>query len=150
MGAALAAIAVGTAPGYDVAAAGGEARRGLHALQTYLKKHYPLQNLHNRIWMLWASTTLKGLLTSSEKTWLSTQILEKQQASGGWSLGSLGAFARKDVKQDTNPDGYATGLILHVLQLAGGSKDECAYRQGARLAPGESRPDGRLAYRVAQ
>jgi squalene-hopene/tetraprenyl-beta-curcumene cyclase len=123
-GASLAAIAIGTAPGNGIASTSGDSKERLDSLRDYLKKNYASQSLHNRVWMLWASSSLDGLLTPVEKDQLIEQLLAKQLASGGWSLGSLGDFARKGVtSQLTTPDGYATGLVLHVLQLAGVSKE---------------------------
>ena len=90
LGASIAAIAVGTAPGNVVASTGGESKERLDSLRDYLRKNYASQNLHNRVWLLWASSGLDGLLTPREKDQLIEQILAKQQASGGWSLG----FAR--------------------------------------------------------
>ena len=50
---------------------------------------------------------------------------------GGWSLAAFGPFVRKDgTIQDSTSDGYATGLVLHVVQIAGLPKDD------ARLARG--------------
>ena len=97
LGAALAAIAVGSAPGNGLRPATKARKERLDSLRDYLKKHFGSQNLHNRVWMLWASASMDGLLTPQEKDQLIEQILAKQLASGGWSLGSLGDFARKDV-----------------------------------------------------
>ena len=49
----------------------------------------------------------------------------------------------------TTPDGYATGLILHVLQLAGLPK-ETPSQQGPCVAAVESRSVGRLACNFGQ
>ena len=131
LGAALAAIAVGTAPGTGPASTDGDSQERIASLRNYLKKNFDSQNLHNRVWMLWASARMKGLLTPEEKDRLIEQILAKQQAGGGWSLASLGDFARKDVtSQLTTPDGYATGLILHVLQVAGLTKETPQIKKG--------------------
>jgi hypothetical protein len=127
MGACLAAIAAGSAPGYVL----GDVKNQVGLLRDYLKKHSAPQNLHNRIWMLWASATMDGLLTRTEKDGLIAQILAKQLLSGGFSLGSLGAYARKDVKdQSSTADGYATGLVLHALQLAGLTKENPQVSKG--------------------
>jgi squalene-hopene/tetraprenyl-beta-curcumene cyclase len=124
LGATLAALAVGAAPEKALKREAGDARSGLDSLREYLKKNFASQNLHNHVWLLWASVTLNGLLTPGEKDQVIEQIFAKQQDNGGWSLASLGEFARKDVTPDVkNPDGYATGLILHVLQLAGVAKE---------------------------
>jgi squalene-hopene/tetraprenyl-beta-curcumene cyclase len=141
MGAALAAIAVGSPPGNDPASAGA-GRQGLESLRNYLKKHYDKQNLHNRIWLLWASTRVDGVLTQKEKQSLTEQILAKQQESGGWSLSSLGRYARKDVTQVTAPDGYATGLALHALQVAGTPKDKAQVAKGLSWLKANQDPTG--------
>jgi hypothetical protein len=87
-----------------------------------LQRASPIFNLHHRVWMLWASSCLDGLLTPEEKRELTSQILAKQQSNGGRALRSLGDFARKGVTQITAPDGYATGLVGKARQSAfGGS-----------------------------
>jgi len=46
-------------------------------------------------------------------------------------LSSLGSFARNDgTGQATGSDGYATGLVLHVLQTAGVRKDDAKIAKG--------------------
>jgi squalene-hopene/tetraprenyl-beta-curcumene cyclase len=124
VGAALAAIAVGTAPGYHTAGADADAEAGVRLLRGYLKDQFPRQNLHNRIWGLWAATQLEGILTRAEQKETSDRLLARQQADGGWSLLALGPWERSSgsARQDAS-DGYATALILHVLQTAGLSKD---------------------------
>jgi squalene-hopene/tetraprenyl-beta-curcumene cyclase len=140
MGAALAAIAVGSAPGNSVADA--VSRERLDDLRGYLKKHFDAQNLHDRVWMLWASTCIDGLLTPEQKAELISQLVAKQHSSGGWSLVSLGKFTRKDVTEAKEADGYATGLVLHVLQLAGASKDEPAVSKGLAWLRSNQDPAG--------
>ena len=82
-----------------------------------------------------------------EKDQLISEILAKQQANGGWTLGSLGDFTHGEVKAPaTTPDGYATGLILHVLQLAGLPKDNPQVRKG--LAWLRSNQDASGAWRA--
>jgi hypothetical protein len=128
-GAALAAIAAGTAPGY----AGGDdaSQEGLRLLRSYLKDELPKQNLHNQTWTLWAASSVEGILTKAERQKLIDQLLEKQLADGGWSLPSLGAWVRSDgTAQETASDGYATGLVLHVLQTAGVPKDDVKIAKG--------------------
>jgi hypothetical protein len=42
---------------------------------------------------------------------------QRQRADGGWSLTDLGTWKRVDeTPLDTRPDGYATGLIVLVLE----------------------------------
>jgi squalene-hopene/tetraprenyl-beta-curcumene cyclase len=147
-GAAMAAIAVGTARENGYAMGDADARAGLSSLRKYLIKNYPTQNLHNRVWMLWASAKLDGLLTREQIDELKAQIFAKQQPDGGFSLGSLGKFSRKGVKDESKTsDGYATGLILHVLQVAGVAKDDARVAKG--LAWIRSSQDKSGAWRAA-
>jgi hypothetical protein len=130
-GAAQAAIAVGTAPGYYPAAAGADTEGRVQLLRDYLRARLAGQNLYNRAWALWASTQLKGVLAKDEQQAIIRQLLDKQRADGGWSLSALGAFARRDgTAQETASDGYATGLVLHVLQTAGVPKGHRQLRRG--------------------
>jgi squalene-hopene/tetraprenyl-beta-curcumene cyclase len=119
-GAALAAVAVGTAPGYYTPGADLTVDRHVQLLRNYLIDNLAGQNTFNRAWLLWASHELDGLLTPEERQPLVEELLEKQQADGGWRLASLGAFTRRDgIPQDESSDGFATGLVLHVLQTVG-------------------------------
>ena len=130
-GAALAAIAVGTAPGYYSPGADSEIDGKVSLLRDYLEKGLPAQNLFNQTWALWASARLDGVLTKDTKKKIVTQLLDKQRDDGGWSLASLGSFARHDgTAQDIDSDGYATGLVLHVLQTAGVAKDDTKVAKG--------------------
>jgi hypothetical protein len=143
MGACLAAIAVGQAPGYDLANSKDEVKERLGFLRGYLKRQFASENLHNRVWMLLASASLDGLLTPNERDQLVAQILAKQHADGGWSLGSLGDYARKDVKDHTsNSDGYATGLIVHGLRVSGLSKENPQVSKGLGWLRSNQDPTG--------
>jgi squalene-hopene/tetraprenyl-beta-curcumene cyclase len=124
-GAALAAIAVGTAPGYYAPGADSATDAKVRLLAGYLQRGFAGQNLHNRAWTLWASAKLDGVLTPEERTAAIAELFERQRDDGGWNLASLGRFTRKDgTAQDTASDGYATGLVLHVLQTAGVPKSD--------------------------
>jgi hypothetical protein len=130
-GAALAAIAIGTAPGYYTPGAEGDTDARVKLLQGYLKDGLPRQNLHNRAWGLWAATKVERILTQAERKKLVDELLDRQQADGGWSLPSLGRWVRSDgTAQETASDGYATGLVLHVLQTAGVRKDDAKVGKG--------------------
>lgn len=130
-GAALAAIAVGTAPGYYAPGADPDTDAKVKLLQGYLKDQLPKQNLHNRTWGLWAATTIEGTLSKAEQRKLIDLLLDKQQDDGGWNLPSLGTWVRNDhTPQETASDGYATALVLHVLQTAGVPKDDAKIAKG--------------------
>jgi hypothetical protein len=130
-GAALAALAVGTAPRYFVAAADEEVDRKVALLRGYLRKNLAAQSLNNRIWALWASARLNDVLSGQEKASIVDALWQKQQEGGGWSLSSLGtALPTNGFIPDKKSDGYATGLVLHVLQTAGHTKDDVRIAKG--------------------
>ena len=112
-------------------------------LRNYLKRSFGAQNLHNRVWMLWASARLDGLLTSKEKDQLIAQIFAKQQAERRLELRFARRSSRKGVKSfESTPDGYATGLILHVLQEDGVSKDTPQVSKGLAWLRANQDPTG--------
>jgi squalene-hopene/tetraprenyl-beta-curcumene cyclase len=130
-GAALAAVAVGTAPGYYTPGADADTDARVELLRGYLRGGLPKQDLHNRAWGLWAATKLEGTLTKAERKRLVGQLLDRQREDGGWGLPSLGKWVRSDgTAQEAASDGYATGLALHVLQTAGVPKGDARVRKG--------------------
>jgi hypothetical protein len=114
-GAALMALAVGNAPDHyrdnlKIAA-------NLEALRGYLTSHYDAQPLLNKIVTLWASKHLPGLLTREQRSELLADLAIRQREDGGWSLSDLGTWERVDnTPLETRSDGYATGLIVRVLE----------------------------------
>jgi squalene-hopene/tetraprenyl-beta-curcumene cyclase len=117
-GAALAAIAVGKAP--DDYRDDPKIQANLRLLRGYLRREYANQPLINKVYLLWASGKLPGLLTSSERRTLLATILAKQQPDGGWSLTDLGTYQREDkTAEETRSDGYATGLTILALEQSG-------------------------------
>jgi len=118
-GAALAAVAAGTAPGNYLARP--EIQNSLKMLREYLNRECAAQPAINRVALLWASAKLPGLLAPQQQKAIITEVLGKQQADGGWSLSSLaGGWKRNDgTPQEAKSDGYATGLIAYALQQAG-------------------------------
>jgi hypothetical protein len=135
-GAALAALAVGAAPGYYRSAP--ETRSGFERLRDYLNREFPRQSLINQAVVLWASVNWPGLLAPERQRALVNDLLGKQQADGGWSLSSLvwswrdwslTALAKLWVHSEATPlspksDGYATGLIALALRQSGLSPDD--------------------------
>lgn len=128
-GAALAAIAVGTVPGYADSASKTSVYIAL--LRRYLRVKYSDQNLYNRTWMLLASTRLKGLLADDQMNALTAGLETRQNADGGWSLQKLGPWTWSKASPPFGPegkpdaallaesDGYATGLVTYALRRAG-------------------------------
>jgi squalene-hopene/tetraprenyl-beta-curcumene cyclase len=76
--------------------------------------------LLNKVYLLWASAKLPGLLTETERAALVTELASKQQPDGGWSLSDMGTWKRKDdTPEETKSDGLATGLTVLALEQSG-------------------------------
>jgi squalene-hopene/tetraprenyl-beta-curcumene cyclase len=122
-GAALAAIAVGSAPGGY--ASSPEIQSQIELLRSYLRRGADTVSLFNRMMGLWASTQLPAVLTPTQRQAIIDAAIAKQREDGGWSSASLGPWRRRDgTPLDERSDGYATGLIVLVLQLAGATGAE--------------------------
>jgi squalene-hopene/tetraprenyl-beta-curcumene cyclase len=111
-GAALAAMAVGTVPGYQ---SRPQIQDSLQLLRDYLAREYPAQPLHHRLILLWASAKLPGLLEAGRRQSLVAEVLRAQNPDGGWSLSALMAKSGNGQRSDADSDGYATGLVTLVL-----------------------------------
>jgi hypothetical protein len=142
-GAALATVAVGTAPGYYTPGADPATDARVELLRAYLKGGFAAQNLHNRVWALRASAALDGVLNPGERQGVIDQVLALQRADGGWGLPALGDFKRKDgTPQAADSDGYATGLVVHALLTAGVGKNHPAVAKGLAWLRANQAPTG--------
>lgn len=143
MAAAFAAVAVGNAPqGYAETPA---AKRGLEGVQKFLKDH-PAPSLHDRMWLLWASVKVDGLMTEANRRATVRELLALQRSDGGWSLPSLGDFKRWDgTPNDKNApsDGYATGLAVFVMRQAGIPATDERIKRGVAWLKANQRESGR-------
>jgi len=142
-GAALAAVAVGTAP--ENYRARPEIQNNLKLLREYLNREYAAQTLNNRAVLLWASAKLPGLLEPDRQKAIIKELLGKQQPDGGWSLTSMaGDWKRHDgTPQEALSDGYATGLITFALQQAAMSRENAQLKRGlAWLTSNQNRAEG--------
>jgi squalene-hopene/tetraprenyl-beta-curcumene cyclase len=129
-GATLAALAVGSLPSSSVVHT-IDTRSGVERLRGYLKERYAAQSLFNRTWLLLASTRLKDLLTTAQRSALISEIQGRQREDGGWSLESMGSWRWSKTSAPFRPpgltdatllaqsDGYATGLIAYTLRQTG-------------------------------
>lgn len=116
-GAALAALAVGTAPG--AYSSTPEIQAPLELLRDYLRRGIDRERLFNQLTVLWASSKLPGLVTDAQRQAIVAAAISKQQDDGGWSMAALGAWKRIDGSSlETTSDGYATALIAVVLRDA--------------------------------
>jgi squalene-hopene/tetraprenyl-beta-curcumene cyclase len=141
-GAALAAIAVGTAP--ENYRDTPEIQNNLSMLSEYLRRNSAAQSPINRGALLWASTKLPGLLTAAQQHSIIEELLAKQHSDGGWSLlsvaitwrdlnlGSLfGKWKRDDgTPQEVQSDGLATSFILFALEEAAVSRQDSQVNKG--------------------
>jgi len=130
-GACLAAIAAGVAPGDYVDSP--EAQSGLKLLRDYLNRESAAQSTINRVFLLWASTKLPGLLSRKQQNAIIEEALSQQQPDGGWRLASITwrwkgwsvkSLLKRWLRGDGTPlahksDGVATGLVTFVLEEAG-------------------------------
>jgi squalene-hopene/tetraprenyl-beta-curcumene cyclase len=142
-GATLAAIAVGTAT--ENYRRRPEIQKNLKMLREYLNREYAAETLSNRVVLLWAAARLPELLDPERQKALINEALGKQQADGGWSLASMaGDWKRHDgTPQDTQSDGYATGLMAFALEQAGISRENTQLKQGlVWLANHQNKTDG--------
>jgi squalene-hopene/tetraprenyl-beta-curcumene cyclase len=141
-GATLAAIAVGAAPENYRSTPG--IQTNLRLLREYLDREYLSQSTINHVALLWASAKLPGLLEPKRRDSIVDEVLSKQQSDGGWELSALAypwkgwglstllrAWIREDgTSQERKSDGYATGLIVLVLQQAGTDRDGASIKRG--------------------
>lgn len=141
-GACLAAIATGIAPAHY--SANPEIQHNITMLRGYLREHFASQSTINRVFLLWASTKLPGLLNADEQESIIREALRRQQSDGGWRLATITwgsrdwsakTFLNMWVREHGTPlhgesDSVATGLIVYVLQKAGVSSDNAHLQKG--------------------
>lgn len=141
-GASLAAIAIGSAPGY---AASPEAKDGIARLREYLGKGAAGQSLFNQLMIVWASSKLEGVLTSEQRESITRAALSAQLPDGGWNLPSLGSWKRVDnTAIDARSDGFATALVVLSLQQSGVAAANTALDRGLGwLGANQDRTTGR-------
>ena len=142
-GAALAAVAVGTAPGGY--ASGSDIQPNVDLLRAYLANQASEQPMLNKMMLLWASSKLPGVLTPAQRDAVVTEILGVQQADGGWSTALSGPWKRVDGSAlETGSDGYATGLATFALLQSGLPPSHTRVQQGLRwLVEHQDRSTGR-------
>lgn len=136
-GAAMMAIAVGVAGDSYGADRAGHDR--IARLDDYLIRHYPAQPLLNRLYVLWASAKVPGLLPHAQRAELLQSMAKSQQPDGGWSLPSLDPqhapkkafldFLKRANDADAS-DGCATGLTVLAMEEAGVNPQDPMLQRG--------------------
>jgi len=117
-GAALGALATGLAPGdYQ---SRPEIRHNVEWLTAYLRAEQGHTSLHNRLFLLWASAKLHGLLPNGDKQAILAELRRKQESDGGWTLASLGPWAKHDAAPPAvGSNSYVTALAAFTMEQAG-------------------------------
>jgi squalene-hopene/tetraprenyl-beta-curcumene cyclase len=119
-GAALAALAVGSAP--PEYRARPQVAKHVSALTAYLNSEQAAQPLHNRLMLLWASAKLPEALPAAATKAIAHEAWRKQSEDGGWTLEALGPWKQHPAAAPTTgSNGYATAFTAFVLQKAGGA-----------------------------
>ncbi len=117
-GASLAALAIGTAP--DGYASVPDVQERVTALRGYFSRRHASVSLFNQLMGLWASGSLRDLLTAEQRQSTITAAFASQHPDGGWSTSSLGNYQRVDkTPNETTSDGYGTALACLALQASG-------------------------------
>jgi hypothetical protein len=149
-GAALAAIATGSADGYH--SINESDSIGIAKLKSYLRANYVSQNLYNKTWLLLASARLVDLLNHEQASALAAELRRRQNADGGWSLYKLGPWTwskesapygppgKPDVALLCQSDAYATGLVTYAMHEAGVPDVATAVQQARAWLQSNHRP----------
>jgi hypothetical protein len=116
-GASLAMLALGSTPqDYQQRT---DTRERAAALASYLATSSE-RPLHDRIALLWASSTTPAALPAAARAALVAEVFAKQEADGGWSLSSLGPWMpHPDAPPASGSDAYATAFTAFALGKAG-------------------------------
>lgn len=117
-GAALAALATGIAPAdYQ---SRPDIRENVAAMTAYLREGQKTQPLHNRLFLLWASSKMPGLLPDADKRAILDDLWRKQEADGGWTIQSFGQWKKRDAAPAAvGSNSYATALASFAVEQAG-------------------------------
>ncbi|HTW64506.1 MAG TPA: hypothetical protein VME17_07820 [Bryobacteraceae bacterium] len=117
-GASLAALATGLAPAdYQ---ARPDVQENIAALRTYLRAGLKTESLHNRMFLLWASSKLHGLLTPADQQAILDELWRKQEADGGWTLQSFGQWKKRPAAAPAvGSNTYVTALAAYAVEQAG-------------------------------
>jgi squalene-hopene/tetraprenyl-beta-curcumene cyclase len=76
--------------------------------------------LHNRLFLLWASSKLRDLLPAGERQAILDELWHKQEADGGFTIQSLGQWKKRDqAPAQAGSNSYATALVALSAGQAG-------------------------------
>ncbi len=117
-GVALAALATGLAPaGYQ---GRPEIRDNVAAMTAYLRSGAKTQSLHNKLFLLWASSKMHGVLADPDKQAILDELWRKQEPDGGWTMQSAGQWKKRDAAAPAiGSNSYITALAAFTTEQAG-------------------------------
>jgi squalene-hopene/tetraprenyl-beta-curcumene cyclase len=141
-GAALAALATGTAPdGYQKRP---DIQANVASLKTYLHDKREGQPLGNRLVLVWAGSRLDGLVSAGERRSIVDEAWGKQGADGGWTLASLGPWRERPDAPPVAPgsNAYATAWAASMLRMSGVKADEPHLARALAWLRGHQDPGG--------
>lgn len=152
----VAAMAVGTAPGWLDQVADRDDQNLLtriEKLKTLLRS--PPPHDYGRVLLLWASTRLPDLLNDEEQQDLIELLSRHQRDDGGWSLRTMAApeawgsgNRAKKLRSEEDfetpaSDGHMTGLAIVVLREAGIRAEDSRVARGLTWLKQNQRESGR-------
>lgn len=150
----VAAMAVGTAPGWLANQKDPQILAAVDGLKKYLRTETAKQD-YDRTLLLWASARLPDLLTAEMKKELVELVLKKQRPDGGWSIRTFGepeqwgsgnrAEKLRGEPEFADPpsDGHQTGLAIIVLRESGLAATDPRLQRGIQWLQANQRASGR-------
>lgn len=150
----VAAMAVGTAPGWLANLQDETLLAGVERLKNYLRTATPQED-YDRCLLLWANARLPGLLEPAKKQQLIDLVFSKQRPDGGWSIRTFGqpeewgkgnrAKKLRSELEYANPpsDGHQTGLAIILLRESGVPTSDPHIAKGVAWLQTNQRESGR-------
>lgn len=150
----MAAMAVGTAPGWqDFAAKDEKLAEHVSKLKSYLKTTASPHD-YGRLLLLWAAARMPDLLTPERKQELIEMVWKQQREDGGWSIRTFAApeawgkgNRAEKIKSEPNfaapeSDGHQTGLAIMVLREHGVPANDPRIQRGVKWLQSNQRASG--------
>ena len=150
----VAAMAVGTAPGWLANLKDEKLKAGVENLKKYLLTTPPRQD-YDRTLLLWSAARLPGLIDEAKKKELTEIIFKNQRPDGGWSIRTFGApdqwgnggraekLKGEPEFKDPPSDGHQTGLAIILLRESGIPANDPRIQKGVQWLKTNQRASGR-------
>jgi len=150
----VAAMAIGTAPGWLAEVDDDATKAAVERLTTYLRDTPPPHD-YGRLLLLWAATRMPGLLSDARRAELVEMVWRHQRPDGGWSIRTFAAPSawgggNRRAKLEAEPDftappsdGHQTGLAVLVLRATGVEASDPRLVRGVAWIKANQRASGR-------